>query len=733
MANIRSFEPLWGQWRSVKLLSQGVGGKIYLMEKVEEDKRYYAAVRYIAIPDGPDKRKESDAQGTDDDACLDDRYRQQLDSLLAEIEINSHFTGNRNIAAYKEYWVFPRKNGMGFDVFIRMELLHRLSEYQKSHPMTNLEAAKLGEDICSALETLQRENVVHGDVRPDNIFVDDEGNYKLGNLSATGVPPGKRSLSFKAPEVVMGELGDPGVDLYALGLTLYRLVNHGRGPFLPPISEQATKSVKALAHKRRLRGEPLPPPAQADDVLAGIILKACAFVPGDRWENAGQMRKALTDYRQHLNQTMMPKAEAERFQRGTFAEAAAIISDVERDEKTEIIHSAMKAPEERRDEGDMPHLRPSEPEDSSNEETSFRILAQKEPYRKEEKSRKKWIWSMMIVLLLVVFAAYYVATHHDRLGKQQESAIIGSSYQTIDWTALVAVEAARVWRDPVIEAAVRAVLGLENGDLDADSLAGVKELRLRGSSEQISTLADLDKLPGLQTLDLGGHPVKQFDFPEGMAALIGLNLTGCGCTSLEFMSHPKLQGLVNLALGDNQLSDLTRLEGLSQLRYLDISGNPLQDLGPLSGLSDLAHLVALDVPVSDWHPVEGVKTVKGRPEDAAQMPPQQSAAPSFTPVSPPKNSGSAASPNPSPIVMTPVVSSVSLSRSSALLAMGERITLTAQISPADAAGGKITWTSSNPAIANVDSNGNVTAIGNGTAIITASSGGCTGTCAISVG
>ena len=78
------------------------------------------------------------------------------------------------------------------------------------------------------------------------------------------------------------------------------------------------------------------------------------------------------------------------------------------------------------------------------------------------------------------------------------------------------------------------------------------------------------------------------------------------------------------------------------------------------------------------------------------------------------------------------VASVSLDRSQLTLAMGDTDTLTATVKPDDATNPAVTWSSSAPGIASVDQNGTVTAAGVGEATITATAGGKSATCKVTV-
>lgn len=800
LADIRNFEPLWGAWRTVKLLRQGAYGKVYLIEKVEMDKRYYAAVQYIAIPDAPDKSEMLYAEGmVSDDASLKDYYQQILDKLMSEINLNYRLKSN-NIVSYEAHMVIPREHEPGFDVFIRMEFLTSLKSYTMRNSITLQDVLRLGEDICSALVVLQREKVRHWGIRPDDIYVNNDGEYKLSDIGAAQTVEGtdgdkivKGTSAFMSPEVTRGEEGDYRAGLYSLGLVLYRLMNYNRGPFLPPFPKRVTDKMNKTAQKRRVQGEALPPPALADKSLSSIILKACTYERSDRWESAEQLRGALADYRQSLSEETAREVVVESKQRGDGAKTAAASAQIEADAATE--EEVIEALSESEDNAYTPDADasvslPSEetavslpdvdttvplPNDVSAvflsntdtivsmpsgdaaiihldadetvslpyeevevsypiteaavfppvEELTFSMLRKEVAIHKpmvETKKKKRWA-PIVVAVCAVVFVVILAIVL--KFGEDGEHT--GDNSSTHVWPSV----AAHGWQDPVIEAGVRKALGAGKGKLDPNALAALEELRLSESDEPISTLADLAMLPGLKTLDLSGHPLKQFDFPEVMAQLTSLNLTGCGCTDLEFLRNPMLQGVINLALGSNQVSDLNSLAGLTQLNYLSISDNPVQDLAPLTGLSQLKTVIAQNVSVLDWSPIASVATVDGRPE-TIQPPettptPSESVPPANAPPSP------SATPKPKPKPSTVAVASISLSRGSILLVIGDMVTLTAQVLPSDATNQKVTWSSSAPSVAKVDSNGNVTAVGNGTAIITASCGGRSATCAISIG
>ncbi|MGO5113765.1 protein kinase domain-containing protein [Candidatus Avoscillospira sp. LCP25S3_F1] len=311
MSDIREFEPLWGEWNTVRLLGQGSYGKVYLMQKTELGNQYLAAVKHISLPSQPGEQESLYAEGiVSDESSLQEYYTQVLNTLLTEINVNYRLKGNTNIVSYEAHTILPKVHEPGYDIFIKMELLTSLSEQIAKQPIRLWDVLKLGEDICRALELLRRERVLHRDIKPGNIFVNSAGDYKLGDFGVaksmehtiSGMSV-KGTFGYMAPEVANGEEGDYRVDLYSFGLVLYRLLNCNRAPFLPLPPTPVSYESNANAQQIRLQNKaPLPAPVMADRQLSKIILKACAYRPEDRWETAAQMGEALAAYRSKLSQ-----------------------------------------------------------------------------------------------------------------------------------------------------------------------------------------------------------------------------------------------------------------------------------------------------------------------------------------------------------------------------------------------------------------------------------------------
>ena len=223
-----------------------------------------------------------------------------VEELVHEFSIMFKLKGTANIVSCEDLRVLEHPDGIGWDILIRMELLHPLLPYVYQHPMARRDIIRLGIDICKALELCQRYNIIHRDIKPENIFISDNGDYKLGDFGiartierTTSGLSKKGTYSYMAPEVYAGREYGFSVDTYSLGLVLYRMLNKNRGPFLPQPPEAITFSSREQALARRMSGEPLPRPFYGEGRLGEIVLKACAFDPKDRYSSPQQLRQEL--------------------------------------------------------------------------------------------------------------------------------------------------------------------------------------------------------------------------------------------------------------------------------------------------------------------------------------------------------------------------------------------------------------------------------------------------------
>lgn len=297
----KKYEPIFGSWYIKKKLGEGSFGKVYEIERNELGTTYKAALKALTIPQSDSEIKGIMADGMSyNDVTA--YYEGVVGEIIGEFKLMSQLKGNSNIVSYEDHQLIKHEDGIGWDILIRMELLTPIFDYLEQNKMTKRDIIKMGIDLCKALELCQKYNIIHRDVKPENIFVSQFGDFKLGDFgiarTAEKTMSGmsrKGTLIYMAPEVFFGKAYNSTVDIYSLGLVMYRMLNDNRAPFFPAYPIPITHSDRENAQNRRLRGEEIPTPVNAEGRLAEIVLKACSFDPEKRYRSAAQMRHDLEE------------------------------------------------------------------------------------------------------------------------------------------------------------------------------------------------------------------------------------------------------------------------------------------------------------------------------------------------------------------------------------------------------------------------------------------------------
>ena len=288
-----------GNWKLSRLIGEGSFGRVF--EAVREDfgTTYKAAIKIITIPQRQSEIKSARAEGMDEKS-VNDYFRSFVEEIVREFALMSRLKGTANVVSYEDHTVIPHQGTIGWDIIIRMELLTPLLDHTSTKTFTRQDVTKLGIDICRALELCQKFNIIHRDIKPENIFISDLGDYKLGDFGiartiekTTSGLSKKGTYTYMAPEVYREGAYGSSVDIYSLGIVLYRLLNDNRAPFLPEYPAPITHSDREASLAKRISGAKLPEPKNADGRLAEIVLKACAYDSKDRYSSPMQMREEL--------------------------------------------------------------------------------------------------------------------------------------------------------------------------------------------------------------------------------------------------------------------------------------------------------------------------------------------------------------------------------------------------------------------------------------------------------
>jgi serine/threonine protein kinase len=270
---IYKYEPLWGKWYFNELLGAGNDGEVFKISREEWGYKQLAAVKVISIDD-----KNAD---------------KSINKIVNKIQKLYKLSNDSNILTYQDYLVCKKEM---YHILVKTEYLPPLSKIVQKKQFDENDSIKLGIDICQALEKYHNEDIIHGNIKESNIFIDNE-KFKLGDFYMLKELPNeipiskmKESRFYAAPEIISGNKYDKSIDFYSLGIILYKLFNNGLIPFL---SNKMSNQEVEEAFNNRLMVKEIPPPLYGSSSIKEIILKACSFYPENRYSNAVDFKNDL--------------------------------------------------------------------------------------------------------------------------------------------------------------------------------------------------------------------------------------------------------------------------------------------------------------------------------------------------------------------------------------------------------------------------------------------------------
>ncbi|MCL1919012.1 MAG: protein kinase [Peptococcaceae bacterium] len=527
ISHIKKYEPLWGAWYVETFLGEGSCGQVYTVRREEFGKLYYSAVKIISLPH---------------------------DDLIPAIDHMSQFRGHSHIVSWEDHQIIEKTDSLGWDILIRMELLQNLADYAAESPLSSAEVVKMGIHICRALDLCTQKNMIHRNIKPENIFISPHGTYKLGDLgisrhaeSPLSELAQKGTYTYMAPKILQDSAR---VDTYSLGLVMYCLLNRNHPPFLPALSHSSAPKDWEKALQRRMSGEPLPPltsqPGTPDAAtryqrgvspeLNALVLKACAYAPFDRFASSSEMGQALE----------------------SLTEA-----------KSDLV--GMPA---------MAHTgyQPEKTEQELNLTEQELALNKHQRNVKAKRSLLRFAGLCCAAALLIAFGVFITKNllPFEDLDTGTEALSLDLSNQGIT-------------------------------DEDLATMVKKKEIpkhvtQLNLSSNSITDIGSLKTLTQLTELTLDSNDIQDITFLTSLTHLTRLSLNEnenlSDISPLQSLTH-----LTVLQLKGTLVRDLTPLAEMTHLEKLQLAYTPIQDITPLTSLTNLTMLVLSATGVSDITPL----------------------------------------------------------------------------------------------------------------------------------
>lgn len=217
-------------------------------------------------------------------------FKELAEDTVKEARLLQQLAKLEGFLSYEGWQIVPMDgNDVGYDIYLLGSYKQSLDKYLRRNTMTHLGAVNLGIDLCSALSLCRRAGFIYTDLKPGNVFITGQREYRIGDLGFAKLSAMKHTsingtyISRFTPPELHDPLStlNPTVDTYAVGMILYMIYNNGHIPF-------ESKAPLMI----------LPAPLNADYEMAEIILKACDPNPRKRYQTPVEMGKALVSYMQ---------------------------------------------------------------------------------------------------------------------------------------------------------------------------------------------------------------------------------------------------------------------------------------------------------------------------------------------------------------------------------------------------------------------------------------------------
>lgn len=172
-----------------------------------------------------------------------------------------------------------------------------LTQWMRDNPKPDMEAVRgIVEQIAKGLLAFHRLEMLHQDLRPDNIMIDTTGTVKIIDFGSTKVaglmeittPIERNNLlgtaQYTAPEYFLGEIGTPRSDMFSLGVITYQLLATGKLPYGAQVSKARTKAAQNKLKYHTVLDDDRETPAWID----GVIRTAVHPSPQKRYEELSE-------------------------------------------------------------------------------------------------------------------------------------------------------------------------------------------------------------------------------------------------------------------------------------------------------------------------------------------------------------------------------------------------------------------------------------------------------------
>lgn len=302
-------QPVLGRWDLIEEIGHGKHGIVYKARDVESGG--IAAIKIISLPNEEMLQVAKDQYG-DNPAMIENFVGQVAENFGNEIESMKRLRDVDSVIKLYDNQLFQR--GIEHHIVMVMEYAIPMKEYFTRNGLCVGAFLDFACDIALGLDICSQRNILHRDIKEDNLFVGVKdgigkmGDFGIASVSETGLGStfGMGTPYYMAPEVSKGMARDGNynntVDIYSLGIVLYKMLNGSRFPFV----DRGVKPKDAL--DMRMNGEEVPFPKYAQNTELGrIVLKCCEYHSSKRFQSGRELYEALCHARTNMSADELDK------------------------------------------------------------------------------------------------------------------------------------------------------------------------------------------------------------------------------------------------------------------------------------------------------------------------------------------------------------------------------------------------------------------------------------------
>ena len=182
MSEPKLISPLLDGFAMGDAISDRGGVRCYPAMKEDSDNKYI--VKVISVPASQRQLDALLLTGAFQDASGAMAYfKETADEIEREVQALRKLSKLEGFLPYESMQIVPMEgNDIGYEVYLLSAYRRSLDKFMRKHLMTHLNAVNLGLDLCAAMAACRNSGYLYADLKPTNIYISDEKEFRVGDL-----------------------------------------------------------------------------------------------------------------------------------------------------------------------------------------------------------------------------------------------------------------------------------------------------------------------------------------------------------------------------------------------------------------------------------------------------------------------------------------------------------------------------------------------------------------------